>query len=789
MTEFVNDNGDYLEYGGDDITFTKQVASFRNFKIKGDFTVSFKLSNNSENRKALGYSNIQQVGNHAFAPNPFKLIRNGNFDKKGFIIIEDDQGPGGDIGCYFVSGNANWFKAFDFPMNQISNSALQIQWNITAIVGTLGKTYGIIFPLIDWIYYRNKFDKYWATGPLRGVGDPNNTGIPDMFPCLYIHTLVQELAKIANIRIGGDLLNNQEYKTLIMTPEGPELLDPDGNIISGLNAQNTTGGPFIPISAIPSADTQAIELIKWLCFSFGCVATFDEFSQTLSLNILDKVKKEDAEDWSEYFQGYETRYSDFFEHNRVKVKRAPEEEISVTYNKGNLIPYGETDIRTKKKDASETTLYTSPFPPVRDDIGTGRLRWATPFVQFGKLKDDKMVPYTSVTNAAPNAQFQGNFAISPDVGGLSAIVRVEDDAGVYTGYHVTSNVNAISNLTVDSRCDFISNSTGKIFFQKLTKQTTGNRILICIPSIPVSNIMSIPGIRFFLFSGTDQTSVPTAYFSKPKGPYGNLNNYKKSLTYGEINNSLYNDISLTESYWNKIRAFLLNPPLDGYFILPEAKFAAYTFNKFVFIRHKDLTGYFYIEAIENYLKSTERVKCIMNYVDGYSSLTGYNTEGIKAGYPELDATGNATGYDPNTDYDKLDEETYQEVSELPQYSENAELVNTVADPLESIVWFFYGSPSNILGLNIGLDGVISTTFGGTFTVGSEDHGAHGVESQVYKGNNGGVTERTFDIDYYVNGVLVNHVSFPPGTPLNPIPAGYIFIGLNFGDVLLVKVTE
>lgn len=654
MTEFVNDNGDRLEYSGEDVTLTKQIASFRSFKIKGDFTASFKIDNNSQNRQALGYYGLQQIGNHGFAPNPFSMIRNGNLNSSGNIIIEDDDGQ--DIGCYFVSGNANWFKAFDFYCNKITNTSLQVQWNITEIVASVGRTYGIIFPLIDWIFGRQKFDKYFMSGGLRGVGDPaNGADITEFYPCLYVHTMVRELARVAKIKIDGSLLNDQLYKTIIITPAGPDLVDgTTGTVLSTAGSTQTVGGPWIQISYIAPSDIKAIDFIKWLCFSFGCVPTFDESSQTLSLNIIDKFKKEDAQDWSQYFQGHQVKYSDFSEHNNIKIKQALEDEISITYNKANLIPYAETDIRSKKLDGSSIDLYTSPFAPVKDDVGTTKLKWAAPFVQFAKLKDDKSFAYTSVTNSGGKAQFDGVFTNSQDNGTVNSIFRVVDDAGIYDGYHVVSNINNRGATQVSSMADYISNSTGTIYDQKITKQSGGNRILVCIPSIPVNNLTALTGLRFFFYSASDITSVATAYYSKSLTPYGNLNNYRKGLTYGELNYSTYNDITLVESYWNKIRAFILNPPLFGYFLLPENIFAAFKFDKFIFIRHKELTGYFLVESIENYKDDSTIVRCVLNYLDGYSVLTGYSLQGIKAGYPEIDSTGHATGYDPAVDYDKFD---------------------------------------------------------------------------------------------------------------------------------------
>ena len=55
MTSFINDQGQEIQYTGNDLLVTRQVASFRNFKIKGDVSVSFNVPNSSPNRKALGY--------------------------------------------------------------------------------------------------------------------------------------------------------------------------------------------------------------------------------------------------------------------------------------------------------------------------------------------------------------------------------------------------------------------------------------------------------------------------------------------------------------------------------------------------------------------------------------------------------------------------------------------------------------------------------------------------------------------------------------------------------------
>lgn len=673
MTEFVNDNGQRLQYGGDDVTFTKQIASFRDFKIKGDFTVSFTIDNNSVNRKALGYFGIQQIGNHAFAANKFNLIRDGNFSAKGNIIIEDDDGE--KIGCYFVSGNANWFNSFDFPANQINNTTYNVYWDVNGITGTFTKTYGIVFPVIDFAFYRQKYDKNFLTAPFAGSGDAftldtrqgiskvvnTGIGVTELYPCLYIHTLIQELARTANIRIGGNLLNDQLYNSLVMTPAGPDLYDQSGNVITSYYASVSAGyAQVIPISAIPDPNLKAIDVIKWLCFSFGCIPTFDEFSQTLSLDMLDKVQKENADDWSDYFQGFQIKYSNFFENNYIHAAAPSEDELKVNYNPLNIIPYGEINIKSKKSDGSSIDLYTSPFAPVKDDIG-GPLKWATPFVQFIKLTDSETFTYTSVANdGAGHAKFVGDFSGSQFLAGgggtLNALcIKVIDDNGTYSGYILTNLTSAQSTAAIIVEAPFLTTSTGTLVFQSVEKQKTGNRILSCISSLLANNVISGGNISFGNAAvGGVKTTVAGAYYSKPIYPYSDLNNYQKGLSYGEINLPTYNDISLNDSYFNKINTFLRNPPLYAFFTLPERVFSSWDFTKFIYIKNEELTGYFFVEAIENYKDDTTVVRCTLNYADGYSGLTGYNTVGVKAGYPDVDMAGNAVGYDSSVDYDKFD---------------------------------------------------------------------------------------------------------------------------------------
>ena len=117
MTSFIDDNGNILDYSGEDVGLTKEVASFPDFKIKGDVSVDFKLNNNSQNRKALGYYGAQQINSPAFSKVPFNMFIDGNKAAKGFIVIKTSDDF--VIEAFFISGNANWFQSFEFNCKEI----------------------------------------------------------------------------------------------------------------------------------------------------------------------------------------------------------------------------------------------------------------------------------------------------------------------------------------------------------------------------------------------------------------------------------------------------------------------------------------------------------------------------------------------------------------------------------------------------------------------------------------------------------------------------------------------
>ena len=60
MISFINDNGKEIKVN-EEVLITRQVANFKNFNIKGDYSISFNVENNSDTREALGYYGLNMT--------------------------------------------------------------------------------------------------------------------------------------------------------------------------------------------------------------------------------------------------------------------------------------------------------------------------------------------------------------------------------------------------------------------------------------------------------------------------------------------------------------------------------------------------------------------------------------------------------------------------------------------------------------------------------------------------------------------------------------------------------
>ncbi len=75
------------------------------------------------------------------------------------------------------------------------------------------------------------------------------------------------------------------------------------------------------------------------------------------------------------------------------------------------------------------------------------------------------------------------------------------------------------------------------------------------------------------------------------------------------------DNTVEQRAYGKIKEMVKGPTVVATMILPEKVFASFKFDKFIYLKHKDLQGYFFVEKIEQYKDGVTPVKVYLLKID------------------------------------------------------------------------------------------------------------------------------------------------------------------------------
>lgn len=599
MTSFIDDDGNELIYEGKDFAVTKQVISFHDFKIKGNFSVNLKFSNTAKNRDVLGYFGSEQI--NPVTKKTFSMIRDGNkIDRGSLVVSAMDKNQ---IELFFISGNSNLFDQIDFKCNEITTTRYDIRDIESSISGTWTNTEGIIYPIVDFVFGGLKNGNVYYTG-MNATTETFYGELRELIPCVYVHTILREIFTHANLILQGNILDDPFFLTLIMTPESVDDIrvgSPNGSIPGGKLTKNI----IKPESIAPNI--KVVEFLKWLSVSFGAIITFDIESNSCTIDLLDKIDKTQAQDWSKYYVSHKVQTDKYYQFNYIRWKES-EELRQAQFNKGRDILYGDVRIDSDKNDGSTKDIYKSPFYASYDVVGDTKQKLATPICEMYRLINKESFSYDSVTEGTDLvgsggvvgkvAQFNNSSNRFPFGDEISDVIIFYIQTGPYRGYHVSSKANASNLLWSDM--PYIGNDSGTLYLQSFEK-VDGHKILSCITNISPSEFTQYPDIKINTPSSAfaSYSTVATAYFSKIDGIYSTLKNYPQGLNYGPIDESLRHDKSLKDSYMNRLAGILKSPPIKASMVIPKDIFHSYL-NQPVFIQAETLTDYYLVERIENY---------------------------------------------------------------------------------------------------------------------------------------------------------------------------------------------
>lgn len=726
---FQDDNGNILEVDGQ-FAMTKQAVSIFDGSLVGDVSVNFLVDNNSVNREVLNYEGPQMLNQVAFTRQAFSRIRNGNVIDRGYIVIQSEDKS--SLNCFYISGNSNWIQLVqgiitDLDFEGITNGKNYLKTLSASSVFDLA-TEGIVFPVADWVYNLNRGYNVYQMHAITGLpsaspgtgtysastdrsGDPNNSFF-DMYPCFYVHSLVTEICQQNGLKIDGSLVDDGEYKSLVITPSNglltrnpfkdvnlvgsafttpgagnykytafTEVNDPDGLFSNNSYTANKAVGLWftikitsstvaypdsvdiviykngLPFASMPAGfndsvnksfsiitavsgdvfeiyagyslgaatftlstvkievattitvddyvspeyflpDYKGIDILKF-CFNyFGCSVYFDEYSKTITANIIENFVTEDADDWSTYYLSHRSEYTVEQAQNNYMVWDNNENDIDiVNYNKKHDLKYGAGNLQTRNSLKKENTMFSFPF--AQSEFGLGRNNFWLTNIPLVNLKDDIAIPFTAITY--PGAGF-GDFTVADSTLFFdNECVRVSLNGSDYGYFTIVSKPTA---TTVRIVFPYTLSLSGYFYKQTFEYNTTKPRLLT------VNNNMAVSGFSdnssFTLANGdatsSSQSNVVYGVFTKPK-INDTLDQWTNNLAIDNPDSGGFTDPTIKQLYFNKISKFLQNPNIRASMILPESVYQGFKFDQFIYLKTETLTGYFFVQSIVNYVDS------------------------------------------------------------------------------------------------------------------------------------------------------------------------------------------
>lgn len=343
-----------------------------------------------------------------------------------------------------------------------------------------------------------------------------------------------------------------------------------------------TAGDYVSPNDVLT-DIKSIDIIKFIINYFGCVTYFDDPSNSLTINILEKIKLEDSLDLTNYYLSHYVDYNvNQAKNNYVTIQDAEDNEIKV-YNKNNIVKFGGGNIETDIQIKDSNTIFNIPFSPAAHNLSINGI-WLSN-VNLVTLEDgDIIIP-------------------GIDFGSPNQIVRLQDSTTkANIGYYVLF----FSNIAYPD----VDVNTGDVLAQTISFNQITPRLLVYNPSTAISSISDSSTYTIWEKEiNHDYTDTPYGFFSK-KTTGLDIDHLKYNASWDRINNIDYDDPSIKELFFNKISNVLSNPTIIATMIIPESVYQSYRFDQFIYLKTKDLTGYFFVDRIEN-------------YVDGNTPVTVY----------------------------------------------------------------------------------------------------------------------------------------------------------------------
>lgn len=220
-------NHEYLEFN-QDIEIEKKIKLFEEIdRTQGDFSYQFEVPRTSVNQRIFRLYSINQNDKIIYKEVPCQILGDDGLPLyEGYIRVDSANAT---FFCSFFSGNNNWFIKIRGNLRDIDFSEYDHPFNFTEVSNRVDARDGIYYPLIN-------------TGILDTRATPNLI-TDDFKPFFYVHTVISKIFLASELKLQGDILNDDTYNRLL-TAHAEDVILKEDVIANSSYLDKTTITPY-----------------------------------------------------------------------------------------------------------------------------------------------------------------------------------------------------------------------------------------------------------------------------------------------------------------------------------------------------------------------------------------------------------------------------------------------------------------------------------------------------------------------------------------------------------------
>lgn len=170
---------------------------------QGEFSNDFDVPKTAHNIRVLGYSTETNVIG-TYSPSraiSADLIQNNTVISSGFVQVNSKEGD--KINITFYGSNIDVFELLkDKSLQEIGLSDYSHNYTGANVVSSFNNTEGYIYSVIDYGHFQDRRSNKIVSG--------------EIFPCIYLHTLIKEMFKNIGYKVSGSILSRALYYKIVL---------------------------------------------------------------------------------------------------------------------------------------------------------------------------------------------------------------------------------------------------------------------------------------------------------------------------------------------------------------------------------------------------------------------------------------------------------------------------------------------------------------------------------------------------------------------------------------------